>query len=887
MRLNRRKVLLGAFLLTPLVAGIQNVSAQPLPGGTLDPLTIPKYVTPLVIPPVMDDSGKANDYKIAVRQFKQQILPGGIWDTLTGQSNGFPATTVWSYGPASDPLPDGSIVTNNPADVGVAPAPNSQFNFPAYTMENVKDTPITVDWMNELTTNAWALDRRNKGDALPHLFAVDQSLHWANPAADCKSGEVRTNCAGVSAAPYTGPVPIVTHVHGAHVGGSSDGYTEAWWLPDAKDINCVKRNRDGTLSKTPRGQVTDRKGRTVWEVACEGGLANQLTDETGKIDRNTRRGVGSYHYLNDQPSTTIWYHDHSLGMTRLNVMAGPAGFWLIRDDASGSGETGLTGILPGPAPVRGEDLIETNVAGRHKYREIPIVIQGRSFNADGSLFYPDNRAFFEGLNVAGTDALTNPSSTGPGQFPQGTGELLIDMDPATSDIAPIWNPEAFFNTMVVNGVTWPKLEVAPAQYRFRLLNGTNSRFLNLALKITDAAGNPVPASKTFYRTKANGDVVSRVIDINELEFYQIGAEQSLKPTVTAIRTGRATDLSTATFNNWGRIVRPTKQSTNQQALLMGIAERADVIVDFRGLPDGTIITMTNTAPDEPFGGFPTAPADPDTTGQVMRFVVNSAHLGLSPTDELRDLSNKPLNPAPAAWDVRDLVVDPAALENFSVALTAPTTRELALLEEESTLICAKTDALGNVVQLPDFAPTSGGQCANAAGTVHRRALPFAPKAAVLGTLDASNTPTVTLWSDPITTNVNADGSGTQTAEQWNLHNLTVDGHPIHIHLVKFKVLGRYAEGSQPGSGTSTVSRRRTDPAGIAGIEPWEDGWKDTVITYPGEVTSVAADFDINGLYVWHCHIVEHEDNEMMVPLCVGVAGVDCPAQLFPLQQPPI
>jgi FtsP/CotA-like multicopper oxidase with cupredoxin domain len=53
-----------------------------------------------------------------------------------------------------------------------------------------------------------------------------------------------------------------------------------------------------------------------------------------------------------------------------------------------------------------------------------------------------------------------------------------------------------------------------------------------------------------------------------------------------------------------------------------------------------------------------------------------------------------------------------------------------------------------------------------------------------------------------------------------------------------------------------------------------------VITYPGEVTSIAADFDINGLYVWHCHIVEHEDNEMMVPMCVGVPGVDCPIQLF-------
>ena len=101
---------------------------------------------------------------------------------------------------------------------------------------------------------------------------------------------------------------------------------------------------------------------------------------------------------------------------------------------------------------------------RQAIREIPIVIQDRSFNADGSLFYPDNRAFFEGLNVEGT------AEGGNAQFP-GEPELRIPFvgdDPA-SDIAPTWNPEAFFNVMVVNGVSWPTLEVAPAMYRFRLL----------------------------------------------------------------------------------------------------------------------------------------------------------------------------------------------------------------------------------------------------------------------------------------------------------------------------------------------------------------------------------------------------------------------------------
>ena len=64
-----------------------------------------------------------------------------------------------------------------------------------------------------------------------------------------------------------------------------------------------------------------------------------------------------------------------------------------------------------------------------------------------------------------------------------------------------------------------------------------------------------------------------------------------------------------------------------------------------------------------------------------------------------------------------------------------------------------------------------------------------------------------------------------------------------------------------------------------GLHPWEDGWKDTVIAYPGEVTRIRATFDVAGLYVWHCHILEHEDNEMTRPMCVSTIGVDCQAQL--------
>jgi len=105
-KLYKKGIIFSAALLVLAVWCLPAALAQAVPGGNLNPLTIPKYVTPLVIPPVMNNTGAANDYDIAVRQFQQQILPGGIWNTINGRADAFPPTTVWSYGPDADPLPD-------------------------------------------------------------------------------------------------------------------------------------------------------------------------------------------------------------------------------------------------------------------------------------------------------------------------------------------------------------------------------------------------------------------------------------------------------------------------------------------------------------------------------------------------------------------------------------------------------------------------------------------------------------------------------------------------------------------------------------------------------------------------------------------------------------
>jgi spore coat protein A, manganese oxidase len=199
------------------------------------------------------------------------------------------------------------------------------------------------------------------GRPLPHLLPIDETLHWAMPM--------------MPPYPASG-VPLVTHLHGGHTESASDGLPEAWFTPG--------------FAQTGRTFVKDL-----------------------------------YHYDNDQEAGTLWYHDHALGITRLNVYAGLAGFYLLRD-AYDTGE-------------------RDNPLGLPAYPyEVPIVIQDRMFTAGGQLFYP-----------------AEPE----------------DAD----DPNPSVEPEFFGDFILVNGVAWPVLEVEPRLYRLRFLNGSDSRFYTMRL----------------------------------------------------------------------------------------------------------------------------------------------------------------------------------------------------------------------------------------------------------------------------------------------------------------------------------------------------------------------------------------------------------------------
>ncbi|MBV5347979.1 multicopper oxidase domain-containing protein, partial [bacterium] len=589
-------------------------------------------------------------------------------------------TTVWGYGPAKALSRRAPMI----------------YNAPSLTIEANCNIPVRIKWINDL--------KDANGNYLPHLLPVDPTLHWANPPGGLTDRDMRPTFTSTPGS-YTGPVPMVSHVHGAvGVGDESDGYAEAWYLPAANNI--------------PAGYATEG----TWYDFFKGKAAAAHRVNWGP-------GFATFQYPNKNRASTIWYHDHTLGMTRLNVYAGPAGFFIIRGGPAGDAavrdsRNGKRAILPGPAPSEIDQVVRNRT-----FFEIPIAIQDRSFNTDGSLYYPDTRAFFDGV----------------------AGPYTPD-----TDLSPIWNPEFFGNMMMVNGNTWPFQTVQKRRYRLRFLNGCDSRFLILDFR-----------------------------NIPGVEVWQIGNEGGFLPAPVNITANHGNQLP------------------------LGLAERADMIVDFTNVPVGNYI-LGNIGPDSPYGGgvpdidFPAA--DPSATGQIMQFNVVPA-VAKDPTTPPMFLTLPAITPLPP--------------ETF--------TRPLALVEEMSMF----------------FADS--------------------PAAALLGTVDGD--PNVApgvwmkkMWMEPVTEN-----PAVGTTEVWEIYNATADAHPMHVHEVVFEVVNRQPIFVDEINGTVQVV-----PGSLAQPpEPWETGFKDTVTAYPGQVTRIRAQFNTPGQFAWHCHIVSHEDNEMMRPYRIG------------------
>jgi spore coat protein A, manganese oxidase len=523
---------------------------------------------------------------------------------------------------------------------------------PGPSFEAVRNIPIQVKWVNNITS--------------PFMFQVDPTIHWADP-----------NNNGMPTSPYPSyppgfpqdqvDVPTVPHLHGSETQSYYDGTPDEWFTASGQH---------GSAYST-----------------------YEPTDPNAAV----------YYYPNSQPAAALWYHDHALGLTRINVMSGLAGDYFLRDP--NSSKDYVAPLLP---------------SGKY---EMPLIIQDRTFHEDGSLWFPNNG--------------TNP------------------------DVHPYWVDGFLGNTIMVNGKVWPNMNVDAGQYRFRLLDASNSRFYFLS----------------FVNTETNATI----------PFTQIGSD--------------------------GGYLRSSVPMTN---LTMAPAERADIIVDFSGLAPGTKILVKNSALT---GG----PSDAYTVGQVMQLTVTA------------NTGDKP-NTLPT-------LLNPTLSVSTYPNLPAPTkTRILTMFRENGPN--------GPLIMLLNGQKWDG----------------IVSELPVLG-----------------------------TTEDWIFVDLSNGVHPLHLHLIQFQIVSRQ-NFDAIGYASDWLSLQRKALGNQTATPPWpvdfipkelpvdpylngtsisappnEQGWKDTVLSYPFEVTVIrvrfasqdGAAFQFDATqgpgYVWHCHILDHEDNEMMRP----------------------
>lgn len=464
-------------------------------------------------------------------------------------------------------------------------------------------------------TRLWGFEGRYPGPTFEAFRNKPIEVLWENSLPTKHLFEIDPHIHG--AMPPSPVVRTVTHLHGSRTRSDSDGLPEKWFTPGQSAL---------------------------------------------------------YLYPNEQQAATLWYHDHALGITRLNVYAGLSGFYLLRDQQE-----------------RSMNLPSGDF-------EVPLILQDRTLDQQGQLVYsPEN-------------------------------------EDGTHPPAGVWAPEFFGELPVINGAIYPHLEVEPRPYRFRVLNGANSRFFDLY----------------FNLAKHATDIPSLV------PFHQIGTDGGFLPAPVALKK-----------------------------LLLGPAERADLIVDFSGL-EGKTITLSNDAA-APYPGWGILNMTQNRLYELMQIRVT-----------------RPLSNGGKVFSMPSLA--PLAKLNEADAVI---TRDFILVE--------KMDAQGQ----------SLGVRINGKG-----------------------------YDEPVTENVKLD-----SVEKWRFINTTDDAHPMHLHLVQFQILERQGfDGFAMTKGKVQLVGSPRLPA------PNEAGRKDTASVNPGEVLTILVKFEgYTGRYVFHCHMLEHEDNDMMRP----------------------
>ncbi len=382
-------------------------------------------------------------------------------------------------------------------------------------------------------------------------------------------------------------------------------------------------------------------------------------------------------------------------------------------------------------------------------------------------------------------------------------------------------PEMFGDTMLVNGTVCPTMTVDPRRYRFRILNACNARYMNLQLYVKgntqDITYQTLPDLDPNQIPPANIQAPSNPVGP---PFVQIGNEGGFLPAPVVLNS------RPIGYNQ-------TTGIPNRYTLVLSPAERADVVIDFSAFAGQRLILYSDApAPypgGDPLNDYFSDPAFSPNTRTVMEFVVNPRNGSNYDTEGF------------SSWLSRLSRELGSRIAELRAPSSAGALHRILTLNE-------RYDDWGRLIQLV------GNDTLQPGGGYGKQFIDAPSETPLAG-----------------------------ATEIWELYNNTADTHPMHFHLVNVQILNR-----QPFSTFGVF----TGPA--RGPDANERGWKETVRCNPGEVTRIIMRFDmavmpagfvtptspraatLPGLlpgkkyheYVYHCHILEHEEHDMMRPLIV-------------------
>jgi FtsP/CotA-like multicopper oxidase with cupredoxin domain len=802
-----------------------------------------------------------------------------------------------------------------------------------------KGRPVRVKFTNNLP-----------GGIAGDLFLpVDPTVMGAGAGPRVDDGTRMTQdgqlCAGAVKADCYTQNRATIHLHGGVTPWISDGTTHQWITPAAE--------------ATPYPN-----GVSVFNVPD--------MENPGKPPATGAAGVQTFYYTNDQSARLMFYHDHAHGITRLNVYGGEAAGYLITDATE---QALLSGPLAGlgygtPLIIQDKTFVDPRTIG---YQDptwnwgtgaaLPYVDpNGRSTlvrtPVRGDLWWPHvYQPAQNPYDITGTNPMGRwvygpwfwpPTNTIPfKEIPNPYYDCDVfgnPIPPATS--CRTWQPltipgtpnpsitaEAFFDTPVVNGTAYPYLDVPAGPVRFRILNASHDRFWNLSFYVADQSGNLTNGFPTEVRLKAAEVAAAKddpfgVFPTPDTQsgasppgpsWIYIGTEGGFLPMPVIVPPQETTWVTDPTVFNAGNV--------DKHSLLLGPAERADVIVDFSGFAGKTLI-LYNDAPaafparDPRFdyytdsaelrdtgGVAPVLPGYGPNTRTVMQVRVGSG-------------SGTPFNLAALEGAFRpdaatgrpgvfqsgqDPVIIGQAAYNETYGATFPDRYPCwGVSRIQDTSICVQPvtgqDPLYVPLQ-PKAIHDEMGASFDSYGRMSTNLgleLPFTQVGNQNFVLQSYSDPPTELikFSDQLVPIGDVRADGTQI---WKITHNGVDTHPVHFHLFHVQLINRV--------GWDGIIRLP---------HPTELGWKDTVRISPLEDTIVAlrpiaprpdqlpwelpnsirplepalpinsvlgfTNLDPQGNavtvtnqltnfgweYIWHCHILSHEEHDMMRAIAFAV-----------------